>query len=87
MIDSKIQWCNDTVNIVKGCEQVDTDCRACYAMGIAARFAHHRSRALERLGLRAWLDTTYPHRDPATVGRRGDVRATTPASRQDRPAR
>lgn len=32
------------------------------------------SRAVERLGLRAWLDATYPHRDPATVGRRGDVR-------------
>lgn len=32
------------------------------------------SRAVERLGLRAWLDETYPHRDPATVGRRGDTR-------------
>lgn len=32
------------------------------------------SRAVERLGLRAWLDAAYPHRDPATVGRRGDTR-------------
>lgn len=32
------------------------------------------SRAVERLGLRAWLDDAYPHRDPATVGRRGDTR-------------
>lgn len=42
MIDSKIQWCDDTVNVVEGCEQVDADCRACYAMGIAARFAQDR---------------------------------------------
>lgn len=35
------------------------------------------SRAVDRLGLRAWLDATYPHRDPATVGRRGDSRKTT----------
>lgn len=39
MIDSKIEWCDDTVNVVEGCEQVDEDCRNCYAMGIAARFA------------------------------------------------
>lgn len=32
------------------------------------------SRAVERLDLRAWLDEAYPHRDPATVGRRGDRR-------------
>lgn len=32
------------------------------------------SRNLDRLGLRAWLDKTYPHRDPATKGRKGDVR-------------
>jgi len=32
------------------------------------------SRAIERLGLRTWLDETNPHRDPATVGRRGESR-------------
>jgi DNA-binding NtrC family response regulator len=32
------------------------------------------SRAVDRLGLRAWLDERWPHRDPATVGRRGDTR-------------
>src|SRR5262245_41228561 len=39
MIDSAIEWCDDTVNVVEGCDQVDTDCRVCYAMGIAARFS------------------------------------------------
>jgi hypothetical protein len=43
------------------------------------------SRAIARLGpvtvdgatypsLRAWLDAAYPHRNPATVGRRGESR-------------
>jgi protein gp37 len=45
MIDSKIQWCDDTVNVVEGCEQVDTDCRSCYAMGMAARFAQDQVTA------------------------------------------
>ncbi len=39
MIDSEIAWTDDTCNVVEGCTQVDEDCRACYAMGIAARFA------------------------------------------------
>lgn len=39
MIDSKIQWCDDTANVVEGCAQVDGDCKNCYAMGMAARFA------------------------------------------------
>lgn len=55
---------------------------------VATELAVHRvtaSRAVERLGpvevdgttyatLRAWLNAAYPHRDPATVGRRGDTR-------------
>lgn len=32
------------------------------------------SRAVERLGLRAWLDEAYPHRNPATLGRLGETR-------------
>lgn len=32
------------------------------------------SRAVERLGLRGWLDATWPHRDPATKGRKGERR-------------
>jgi len=43
----------------------------------AAELGVHRvtaSRAVERLGLRAWLDARWPLRDPATVGRRGERR-------------
>ena len=36
------------------------------------------SRAVDRLGLRAWLDEAYPHRDPATPGRRGESRRSRP---------
>lgn len=39
MIGSKIQWTDDTVNVVEGCTEVDTDCEHCYAKGIAARFS------------------------------------------------
>ncbi len=39
MINSGIQWCDDTVNVVEGCSEVDTDCENCYAKGIAARFS------------------------------------------------
>lgn len=39
MIDSKIEWCDDTVNVVEGCTEVDGDCKLCYAKGIAARFS------------------------------------------------
>lgn len=39
MINSGIQWCDDTVNVVEGCSEVDTDCEHCYAKGIAARFS------------------------------------------------
>ncbi len=39
MISSSIQWCDDTVNVVEGCSEVDTDCKNCYAKGIAARFS------------------------------------------------
>lgn len=50
MIDSKIEWCDDTVNVVEGCEQVDEDCRNCYAMGIAARFAQPQVTARRESG-------------------------------------
>lgn len=32
------------------------------------------SLGVDRLGLRPWLDDTYPGRNPATVGRKGDRR-------------
>jgi len=47
-------------------------------LGVARSTA---SRAIERLGLRAWLDEAYPHRDPATVGRRGESRRSRLAGR------
>lgn len=39
MKDTAIEWCDDSVNVVEGCDEVDTDCKLCYAKGIAARFA------------------------------------------------
>lgn len=39
MKDSAIEWCDDTVNVVEGCDEVDEDCARCFAKGIAARFA------------------------------------------------
>ncbi|MGE5203011.1 MAG: DUF5131 family protein [Acidobacteriota bacterium] len=39
MISSAIEWTDDTVNLVEGCTEVDTDCSRCFAKGIAARFA------------------------------------------------
>lgn len=34
------------------------------------------SRTVEHLGLRAWLNERWPHRDPATKGRKGERRKT-----------
>ncbi len=36
--NSKIEWCNDTVNFWWGCEKVALGCKNCYAQPIAARF-------------------------------------------------
>lgn len=45
MRDTAIEWCDDTVNVVEGCTEVDTDCTRCYAAGIAARFSQpHQHR-------------------------------------------
>lgn len=32
------------------------------------------SRSIDQMGLRPWLDATWPHRDPATKGRKGNRR-------------
>lgn len=39
MKNTSIGWCDDTVNVVEGCTEVDTDCARCYARDIAARFS------------------------------------------------
>ncbi len=36
--NSKIAWCNDTINFWWGCEKIAPGCKDCYAQPIAARF-------------------------------------------------
>ena len=42
---TKIEWCDDTWNIVTGCDVVSPGCKNCYAMTLAGgRLKHHPSR-------------------------------------------
>jgi DNA repair photolyase len=36
--NSKIEWCDATLNVFRGCSKVSSGCKHCYADATAARF-------------------------------------------------
>lgn len=36
--DTKIQWCDHTLNFWWGCQKVDASCQNCYAESLSKRF-------------------------------------------------
>ena len=39
---TKIQWCDETLNIVTGCTKISAGCKNCFAEGMIKRFGHNR---------------------------------------------
>lgn len=50
---TKIEWCDDTWNIVVGCTKVSTECKQCYAIPHAYRLMHNPNKKVAQ----AYKDT------------------------------
>ena len=54
MLNSKIEWCDHTVNLWWGCTEVHEGCDNCYAKNLAKRYGQELNDIQEWLKITEW---------------------------------